>query len=123
MACSRSPRPEGFVLAQVDDDARPRPAGSSSRLPADGDYLVRAFAFPFVQESTIRFAGGPAYIYRLTLTVPGPFVDYPFPLAVSRGRAWLRSSFPVGTSPRLAVGCRSMTTADLDDDGEGIRPA
>ncbi len=53
--------------------------------PADGSYLVRVFAFPAKPNSTIGFAGGDSYVYRLTLTT-GPFVDYPWPLAVTRGR-------------------------------------
>ena len=73
----------GFVLAQIDDelDRDPRIAFEA---PADGDYLVRAFAFPFVQASTIRFAGDPSYIYRLALTTGG-VVDHAYPLSVSVG--------------------------------------
>ena len=72
---------EGFVLAQNDDDLDRDPR-IAFEAPADGDYLVRAFAFPFVQESSIRFAGAPNYIYRLTLTTGG-MVDHAYPLAVS----------------------------------------
>jgi hypothetical protein len=43
------------------------------------------FAFPSAPNSTIGFAGGDQYVYRLTLTTGG-FVDYPWPLAVTRGR-------------------------------------
>ena len=75
--------PEGFVLAQVDDDLDRDPR-VAFEAPSDGDYLVRAFAFPFVQESSIRFAGAPSYIYRLTLTTGG-VVDHAFPLSVTRG--------------------------------------
>jgi hypothetical protein len=53
--------------------------------PADGSYLARVFAFPAKPNSTIGFAGGDSYVYRLTLTT-GPFVDYPWPLAVTLGR-------------------------------------
>jgi hypothetical protein len=74
---------DGFVLAQVDDDPGRDPR-VAFRAPSDGDYLVRAFAFPFVQESSIRFAGSPAYIYRLTLTTRG-IADHSYPLAVSEG--------------------------------------
>jgi hypothetical protein len=52
-------------------------------VPMDGTYLVRLFAFPAVPDSSIRFAGGEAFVYRLTLTTGG-CVDYAFPLAVSR---------------------------------------
>ena len=73
----------GFVLAQV-DDAPGRDPRVAFEAPSDGDYLVRAFAFPFVQESSIRFAGSPSYVYRLTLTTGG-YADHAFPLAVARG--------------------------------------
>ena len=50
-------------------------------VPATGDYLVRVFAFPATPDSSVRFAGGDDYIYRLTLTT-GPYVDHALPLAV-----------------------------------------
>lgn len=53
--------------------------------PSTGRYVVRAFAFPSTPNSTIAFAGNDQYVYRLTLTTK-PFVDYPWPLAVTRGR-------------------------------------
>ena len=72
----------GFVLEQ-NHDAK----GLDPRIvfegPADGSYIVRVFAFPSTPDSTIRFAGGDAYVYRLTLT-KGPFVDHADPLAISR---------------------------------------
>ena len=74
--------PDGFVLAHVDDD-NDRDPRLVFEAPADGDYVVRAFAFPFVQTSTIRFAGAASYVYRLTLTTGG-FVDHAFPPVVSR---------------------------------------
>ena len=74
---------DGFVLAQVDDDPDRDPR-IAFEAPLDGDYLVRAFAFPFVQASTIRFAGAPSYIYRLTLTTGG-IADHAYPLSVSPG--------------------------------------
>lgn len=49
----------------------------------DGAYLVRLFAFPATPDSSVRFAGGDDYIYRLTLTT-GPFIDHVLPLAVPR---------------------------------------
>jgi len=49
---------DGFVLAQNDDE-HDRDPQIAFQAPADGDYVVRAFAFPFVQESSIRFAGAP----------------------------------------------------------------
>jgi hypothetical protein len=53
-------------------------------VPADGTYLVRLFGFPSAPNQTIGFAGGDSYVYRLTLTT-GPFGDYCWPLAVTRG--------------------------------------
>ena len=77
-------RPDGIVLDQADDSG-----GLDPRLvfvaPERGDYLVRTFAFPFEPSSSIRFAGGEAYLYRLTLTT-GAFADYAFPLAVPRNQ-------------------------------------
>jgi hypothetical protein len=72
---------DGYVLAQNDDE-HDRDPQIAFRAPVDGDYVVRAFAFPFVQESSIRFAGAPTYIYRLTLATGG-VVDHPFPMAIS----------------------------------------
>jgi hypothetical protein len=72
---------DGSVLAQVDDD-QDRDPRIAFQAPTDGDYVVRAFAFPFVQESSIRFAGAPSFIYRLTLATGG-VADHAYPLAVS----------------------------------------
>lgn len=72
---------DGFVLDQV-DDAIGRDPRIVFEAPADGAYIVRLFAFPATPDSTIGFAGGDAYIYRLTMTTGG-FVDHVFPLAVS----------------------------------------
>src|SRR5207253_2668720 len=51
--------------------------------PADGTYLVRLVAFPSTPDSSIAFAGGDAFIYRLTLTTGG-YLTYGYPLAVAR---------------------------------------
>ena len=57
----------GFIITQNDDDH-----GFDSLLefeaPEDGTYFVRLFCFPATPNSTIRFAGGKDYIYRLSLT-------------------------------------------------------
>jgi Bacterial pre-peptidase C-terminal domain len=74
--------PAGFVLEQNDDYHGLDPQIAFT-APKDGDYLVRVFAFPAVPDATIRFAGKENFVYRLTLTT-GPFVDYAYPLAVSR---------------------------------------
>jgi hypothetical protein len=46
-------------------------------------YIVRLFAFPAKPDSSIRFAGGNAFVYRLTLTTGG-YLDYAFPLAIGQ---------------------------------------
>ena len=75
--------PDGFVLAQ-DNDTHGLDPFLAFPVPTDGTYIVRAFAFPATPDSGIRFAGGDAFIYRLTLTTGG-YADYLWPLAVSRG--------------------------------------
>jgi hypothetical protein len=72
----------GFVLNENDDAPNSDPL-LVFKAPADGSFIVRAFAFPSVPDSTIRFAGGDAFVYRLTLTTQG-FVDHFYPLAVPR---------------------------------------
>lgn len=100
----------GFVLAQNDDTV-----GRDPRIvfeaPADGTFLVRLFAFPATPDSSIRFAGGEDFVYRLTLTTGG-FLDLAFPLAVSRD----------GSTPVAAVGPNIPDAAKLraeptSDDG------
>ncbi len=71
-----------FVLHQTDDRFGLDPQ-LAWQVPADGTYYLRTFCFPATPNSTIRFAGGDDYIYRLTLTT-GPTLDYAFPLSVSR---------------------------------------
>src|SRR5262245_8655582 len=76
---------EPFVMAENHDSV-----GLDPRLaftaPADGSYLVRVFAFPAMPDSSIRFAGGDDYVYRLTLTTGG-FIDHVLPLAQPRDAA------------------------------------
>jgi hypothetical protein len=73
---------DGFVVAENNDfhGLDPFIAFDVSR---DGVYMVRAFAFPAVPDTTIRFSGGDNYVYRLTLTTGG-YADYAYPLAVER---------------------------------------
>jgi hypothetical protein len=73
---------DGFVLAD-NDDAPDRDPLIVFNAPADGAYLVRAFAFPAEPDAAIRFSGGESFVYRLTLTTGG-FLDHVYPLAVSR---------------------------------------
>jgi hypothetical protein len=76
--------PAGFVLAQ-DHDAHGLDPFLAFPVPKDGTYVVRAFAFPATPDASVRFAGGDAFIYRLTVTTGG-YGDYTWPLAVSRAR-------------------------------------
>lgn len=102
---------DGFVLAENNDDH-----GLDPQLvfvaPAEGRYIVRTFAFPAVANSSIAFAGGPNFIYRLTLTT-GAFVDHPWPLAVTRSNPGavqlLGWNIPETT--------RATVVDDADDDG------
>jgi hypothetical protein len=82
----------GFVLAQ-NDDAVGRDPRIIFDAPARGTYIVRVFAFPATPDSRIRFAGGDAFIYRLTLTTGG-FLEHVFPLAVK----------PDSPTPLTAIG-------------------
>ena len=70
------------LLAQ-NDDAVGRDPRIIFEAPVQGTYIVRLFAFPSTPDSSIRFAGGDAFIYRLTLTTGG-FFEHVFPLAVSQ---------------------------------------
>ena len=72
----------GFVLA-ANDDGPDRDPLLVFTVPADGTYLVRAFAFPAEPDSRIGFAGGESFVYRLTLTTQG-YLDHLYPLAVPR---------------------------------------
>ena len=75
----------GFVLQQ-NDDARGLDPLIVFTAAADGDYLVRLFAFPETPNSSIQFSGGGSYVYRLTLTTQG-FADYTLPLALPDDQA------------------------------------
>ena len=73
--------PDGFVLLQNDDDRGNDPQLTFTAA-RPGPYLVRVFAFPADPNSTINYAGGEGYIYRLLLTT-GPVIDHTAPLAVA----------------------------------------
>ncbi|MFT5324101.1 MAG: hypothetical protein ACI8P0_001961 [Planctomycetaceae bacterium] len=73
----------GTVIEQVDDDHGFDPM-IAFEAPADGTWLVRVFGFPAAPNSTIRFAGGVDYVYRLTLTT-GLVANHVVPAAVQRG--------------------------------------
>lgn len=77
--------PDGFVLAQQDDERGLDPQLAFT-APRAGTYLVRVFAFPATPDSSISFAGGDAFHYRLTLCT-GPYLDHVFPLAIPAGQS------------------------------------
>ena len=72
--------PQGSVLTQNNDASNLDPAIAFQALE-NGTHIVRLFAFPSMPDSSIRFAGGDAYVYRLTLTT-GPFARHAWPLSV-----------------------------------------
>jgi hypothetical protein len=73
---------EAFVLVQNHDAVGLDPQIVFTAANS-GAYLVRVFAFPATPDSSVRFAGGDDYLYRLTLTT-GPFIDHALPLAATR---------------------------------------
>lgn len=73
----------GTVLAQNNDDTSLDPRLTFT-APSDGTWYVRAFAFPSAPNSTIAFAGGADYVYRLTLTTQ-PVVEHTTPLVKPPG--------------------------------------
>jgi len=73
--------PQGLVLAQNDDGAGLDPL-IAYKAPRDGDYVVRLFAFPEKPNSSIAFAGGDTFVYRLLLTAEA-YVDHAMPLAAT----------------------------------------
>ncbi len=72
----------GTVIEQVDDDHGFDPM-IAFEAPADGTWLIRVFGFPATPNSTIRFAGGADYLYRLTMT-SGPVANHVEPAVVQR---------------------------------------
>jgi Bacterial pre-peptidase C-terminal domain len=81
-AATQTQHVEAYVATQNHDAIGLDPQVAFT-APRDGAYLVRLFAFPATPDSSVRFAGGDDYIYRLTLTT-GAFVDHALPLAVPR---------------------------------------
>jgi hypothetical protein len=72
---------DGFVLDE-NHDFRGLDPQLAFTAPVDGAYVVRVFGFPSTPDSSIRFFGSEACVYRLTLTT-GAFADHATPLAVS----------------------------------------
>ncbi|MCA9062223.1 MAG: hypothetical protein KDA96_04170, partial [Planctomycetaceae bacterium] len=82
----------GTILAQ-NDDAREMDPMIVYPVTRTGTYYLRVFAFPAAPNSTIRYAGGSDYVYRLTTSVQ-PFVHHTLPLAVRSGET--PALMPVG---------------------------
>lgn len=74
---------DGFVIAQNDDHHGIDPQIVYNTRESQS-LTIRLFAFPAAPNSSIRFAGGDSYRYRLTLTTGG-FVDHVLPLVVGEG--------------------------------------
>lgn len=70
----------GFVRAQ-NLDARGLDPQIRFTAKQDGDLLVRVFSFPEQPDTSISYAGGENYVYRLTLSTSG-IVEAAWPLAV-----------------------------------------
>jgi len=109
--------PNGNVVEQNDDDHGFDPLIAVTP-PEDGTWFVRVFGFPAAPNSTIRFAGGADYRYRLTLTT-GPYANHAVPSAITEDGAtvglagWnltepLTKSVPVGALPGNAFGVREI---------------
>lgn len=106
---------DGFVLDQ-NDDAPDRDPRIVFEAPADGTYLVRAFAFPAVPDSRIGFAGGNSFVYRLTLTTGG-YLDHLYPLAVPRESIGRVEA--VGWNIPESARFLDVVAVDDDDDATG----
>lgn len=70
---------DGFILDQNDDEQGLDPT-LTYRAAKTGLYYARVFAFPETPNSTIDFAGGSDFVYRLTLS-QRPVVDFALPFA------------------------------------------
>jgi len=107
---------EAYPLAQNHDAIGTDPQIAFA-APQAGAYLVRVFAFPATPDSSIRFAGGDDYIYRLTLTT-GPFIDHALPLAVPREEStvelggWNLQLTTTAIVPPLSADASSLTPPD-----------
>jgi len=73
---------DGFVIEENHDFHGLDPQIAFT-APKDDTYVVRLFAFPSQPDSSIRFFGSEACIYRLTLTT-GAFADHAMPLALEK---------------------------------------
>lgn len=72
---------DGQVLA-MNQDAGGLDSLLAFKATVAGSYLVRTFALAATPNSSVNFAGGELFVYRLTITT-GTFADYALPLAVA----------------------------------------
>jgi hypothetical protein len=77
---------DGFVLDENNDwnELDPQIVFNAKK---DGVYIARVYAFPSMPDSSIRYFGSDACVYRLTLT-SGPFADFAVPLALNQAEPW-----------------------------------
>jgi hypothetical protein len=112
----QAPQLEAYVVAQNHDGLGLDPQLAFT-APKSGPYLVRLFAFPATPDSSIRFAGGDDYLYRLTLTT-GPYIDHALPLAAPREESevrlggWNLTGVTTAIVPSLANDSDSLTPPD-----------
>src|SRR5262245_4925445 len=107
---------EAFVVSQNHDaiGLDPQIAFTATK---SGSYLVRLFAFPATPDSSIRFAGGDDYVYRLTLTA-GPFIEHVLPLAAPREESqvalggWNLEAGATAIVPPLSAESAALTPPD-----------
>jgi len=93
--------PLGFVIEQNDDDHGTDPL-ISYKAEESGVHFVRIFAFPATPNSTISYAGGADYVYRLTLTT-GPFIHHSIPLENSKNFAVAGWNLPSETMDQQSL--------------------
>ncbi len=121
----------GFVLAENHDAV-----GLDPRLaytaPQAGRVIVRVFAFPSKPDSSIRYFGSEACIYRLTLTT-GPFITHAAPLSVPQAEPGSVEVFGWNIPPGTTLPVLPINDGGTHDRGEfepqgdlrlasGIRP-
>ena len=104
------PRVEAFVAAQNHDAVGLDPQVEFT-APRDGQYLVRLFAFPSEPNSTIGFAGGDNYVYRVTLATE---VENALPPAPGVAADASSLSEPQEVKLPLAISGRLEVEGDVD---------
>lgn len=70
------------AVVQQNDDSLGLDPRIVYRVMRSGMYVIRLFAFPAQPTSSIQFAGGDDYVYRMAISTSGT-VDHAFPLAVT----------------------------------------